>query len=232
MCASKYLISGYQASCYQSSTLLSFSNMAEERTAILYEVAVLLEGYGYTDAENRYRANGTCTLITGNDKRILVDTGSPRDKERLVEKLQQHGICSEEINYVVCTHGHVDHVGNLNLFTNAVQMVSHDILQEDDIYTDVPDNFKEGSPYCIDGENVKVISTPGHTPQDVSVVVRDTEYGTVVVCGDLFEHEDDGNVWQEFSECPTKHKESRQKVLEIADWIVPGHGKMFKVKKA
>jgi hypothetical protein len=26
-------------------------------------------------------------------------------------------------------------------------------------------------------------------------------------------------------------KESRKKVLEIADYIIPGHGKMFKVQK-
>ena len=197
----------------------------------LYKVSVLLVGYGYTDADNRYRADGTCTLITGNDNRILVDTGSPRDKERLLEKLKQHSISPQEINYVVCTHGHVDHVGNLNLFDNAVQMVSHDILQEQDIYTDLPENFKEGAPYCIDGENVQVVCTPGHTPQDVSVIVRGTGFGTVVVSGDLFEHEDDENLWREFSECPDKHSESRKKVLEIADWIIPGHGKMFKVNK-
>lgn len=204
--------------------------MADDENS-LYKVSVLLVGYGYTDADNRYRADGTCTLISGNGKRILVDTGSPRDKERLLEKLKQHGISPQEINYVVCTHGHVDHVGNLNLFDNAVQMVSHDILQEQDIYTDLPENFKEGAPYCIDGENIQVVCTPGHTPQDVSVIVRGTGFGTVVVCGDLFEHEDDENLWREFSESPDKHRESRQKVLEIADWIVPGHGKMFKVSK-
>ena len=204
--------------------------MADDENS-LYKVSVLLVGYGYTDADNRYRADGTCTLITGNGKRILVDTGSPRDKERLLEKLKQHGISPQEINYVVCTHGHVDHVGNLNLFDNAVQMVSHDILQEQDIYTDLPENFKEGAPYCIDGENIQVVCTPGHTPQDVSVIVRGTGLGTVVVCGDLFEREDDENLWREFSESPDKHSESRQKVLEIADWIIPGHGKMFKVNK-
>jgi hypothetical protein len=26
-------------------------------------------------------------------------------------------------------------------------------------------------------------------------------------------------------------KESRKKILEIADYIIPGHGKMFKVKR-
>ena len=197
----------------------------------MFKVSVLLEGYGYKDTENRDRANGTCTLITGNGLKILVDTGSPRDKQRLLEKLEQHEISPEDMNHVICSHGHVDHVGNLNLFPNAVYMVSHDILQEQDIYADPPKNFDKGEPYRIDGENVQVICTPGHTLSDISVVVRDTEYGTVVVCGDLFECEEDENLWEEFSECPEKQRESRKRVLEIADWIVPGHGKMFKVKK-
>ena len=208
----------------------SSSNMAEETGA--YKVSVLLEGYSYTDAENRYRANGTCTLVTGKDKKILVDTGSPRDKRRLLEKLKEHNIAPEEVSYVVCTHGHVDHVGNLNLFSNAVHMVSHDILQERDVYVDPPENFNKGAPHCIDSDNVQVISTPGHTHADVSVVVRGTEYGTVVICGDVFEHEGDDNLWEEFSEFPEKQRESRKRVLEIADWIVPGHGEMFKVDKS
>ena len=170
-------------------------------------------------------------MITGNGKRIIVDTGSPRDKERLLEKLEQHKVSPQDVDFVVCTHGHVDHVGNLNIFPKAMCMVSHDILNEEDIYADLPENFKEGMPYCIDGENVQVISTPGHTSQDVSVIVRGTEYGTVVICGDLFEHEEDDELWEEFSESPEKHRKSRQKVLEIADWIVPGHGKLFRVKK-
>lgn len=198
----------------------------------MYKISILLNGYGYTDAENRYRANGTCTLITGNGLKIIVDTGSPRDKERLLEKLKQHKIVPEDVNFVVCTHGHVDHVGNLNLFPNAVHMVSHDILQGLDIYVDPPENFDKGVPYCIDGENVQVISTPGHTHSDVTVVITGTEYGTVAVCGDLFEHEDDEKLWAEFSECPEKQRENRRRVLEIADWIVPGHGKMFKVNVA
>jgi len=207
--------------------------MAEvQRGEFLYNVSVLLDGYGYTDAKDRYRANGTCTMITGNGKRIIVDTGSPRDKERLLEKLEQHKVSPQDIDFVVCTHGHVDHVGNLNIFPQAMCMVSHDILNEEDIYTDLPENFKEGMPYCIDGENVQVISTPGHTSQDVSVIVRGTEYGTVVICGDLFEHEEDDKLWEEFSEFPEKHRKSRQKVLEIADWIIPGHGKLFRVKKS
>ena len=207
---------------------LECDNMAEET---IYTVSILLDGYAHTDSENRYRADGTCSLITGNHMNILVDTGSPKDKDRLLQKLGEHHIVPEDVNYVICTHGHIDHVGNLNLFTSAVQIVSHDILLENDIYGELPNGFNEGEPYKIDGDKIQVISTPGHTFSDVSVVVRATDYGTVVICGDLFEHENDEHVWEEFSECPEKHRQSRKKVLEVGNWIIPGHGKMFRVKK-
>lgn len=64
---------------------------------------------------------------------------------------------------------------------------------------------------------------------DVSVVVRSIDYGIVIVCGDLFEYEDDENVWEEYSECLEKYKESRVKVLGMVDWVIFGYGKMFKV---
>ena len=35
------------------------------------------------------------------------------------------------MDWVVCTHGHSDHVGNLNLFADAKIIVSHDICKGD-----------------------------------------------------------------------------------------------------
>lgn len=37
----------------------------------------------------------------------------------------------EDIQYVVCTHGHSDHCGNLNLFTHAIHVVGYDICRQD-----------------------------------------------------------------------------------------------------
>ena len=57
----------------------------------------------------------------------------------------------------------------------------------------------------------------------------------MVVAGDLFEKEEDienPDLWKEAgSENEEVQEKNRNKVLEMADFIVPGHGKMFKVKK-
>ena len=51
--------------------------------------------------------------------------------------LASHGLQPDNIDHVVCTHGHSDHVGNLNLFLNARHIVGFDVCQKD-LYTDHP----------------------------------------------------------------------------------------------
>lgn len=193
-----------------------------------YEVKVLKTGYSVRVESGRMRACGTVTLVKG-PKKVVVDTGGPRDSGEIIGALSREGLGPADIDYVVCTHGHADHVGNNNLFPGATFIVSHDICRGD-IYTF--HDFKSGASYSID-ELVKVVPTPGHTGQDVSVFVN-TDEGLVVVAGDLFEREEDledERLWREASELPDEQERSRARVLAIADFIVPGHGGIFRVKK-
>ncbi|XP_031554981.1 metallo-beta-lactamase domain-containing protein 1-like [Actinia tenebrosa] len=80
-------------------------------------------------------------------------------------------------------------------------------------------------------DQVVILPTVGHTSEDISVVVHNTQYGTVVIAGDLFECENDEDSWKDVSQFPDKQAQNRDSVLQVADWIVPGHGAMFKVKK-
>jgi glyoxylase-like metal-dependent hydrolase (beta-lactamase superfamily II) len=189
-------------------------------------VKVLKEGYAVPDGAGRQRADGTISLVEG-EHRLVVDTGGPGDADALVEALAGEGLRPADIDHVVCTHGHSDHVGNLSLFAHATLIVSHDISRGD-LYTSHP--FARGEPYTIDGD-VDVIATPGHTAQDVSVVAR-TPAGVYVVAGDLFECEQDladEGLWRAVSEDPPRQAQSRALVLRLADFIVPGHGGAFAV---
>jgi glyoxylase-like metal-dependent hydrolase (beta-lactamase superfamily II) len=191
-----------------------------------YRVRVLREGYCTPAGPGRQRADGTITLLRGAHE-ILVDTGGPWDREVLLAALESEGLAPGEIDHVVCTHGHSDHVGNIGLFPDATLIVSQDISLGD-LYTEHP--FASGEPYRID-DAVEVIATPGHTSQDVSVVVRTPE-GVWVIAGDLFECREDlaeARLWREGSEDPGRQAESRALVLGIADFIVPGHGGPFSV---
>jgi hydroxyacylglutathione hydrolase len=49
-------------------------------------------------------------LLLG-DRPVLVDAGAPKDGDRLVAGLRQHGITPKELSLIVLTHGHTDHTG-------------------------------------------------------------------------------------------------------------------------
>ncbi|XP_078056986.1 metallo-beta-lactamase domain-containing protein 1 [Mustelus asterias] len=191
-----------------------------------YSVFVIQEGYAYTDREGRTRADGTVTLLKGPQV-VLVDTGSPWDKGVILQGLGAHGLEAGDVSFVVCTHGHSDHVGNLNLFPEATVVVSQDICRRD-VYLE--HDFGAGLPFRID-DSVEVFATPGHCGSDVSVLVRGTEEGTVVAAGDLFEREEDDGSWQLLSENPELQAKHRDKVRKLADVIIPGHGAPFRIIK-
>ncbi|XP_065058333.1 metallo-beta-lactamase domain-containing protein 1-like [Rhopilema esculentum] len=191
-----------------------------------FNVKVLIEGYSFEE-NSQYRATGTSTLVTG-PVNIVVDTGGPWDKQRLLKALDDNNVKPENIDFVVCTHGHSDHVGNLNLFTNAKHIVGYDINYKDNYYDH---DFKGGKPYPLYKELVTVIPTPGHMHNDVSVIVHAANsFGTVAICGDLFESQDDEDSWKEFSEWPEEQVKNRDKLKKMATFIIPGHGPMFKVE--
>ena len=193
-----------------------------------FDITVLIQGYSYTDEKGQYRATGTSSLIIG-EVNVLVDTGGPWDKEMLLQKMKEAGVKPEGIHYVVCTHGHSDHVGNLNLFLNATHIVGFDINKKDSYFEH---DFKGGKVYNLHKDEIIVLPTPGHMHNDVSVIVKNVKgLGTVAVCGDLFECEDDGEAWKEISEWPDEQLKNRKKIKEKVDYIIPGHGPMFKVKR-
>uniref|UniRef100_A0A1B6FWH0 Metallo-beta-lactamase domain-containing protein 1 n=1 Tax=Cuerna arida TaxID=1464854 RepID=A0A1B6FWH0_9HEMI len=87
-----------------------------------YDIYVISEGYSCMLNESTMAANCTSTLIKGKNN-IIVDTMTPWDKDIIINGLKKHNISCEDISYVVCTHGHSDHIGNNNLFVNAKEHI-------------------------------------------------------------------------------------------------------------
>jgi len=190
------------------------------------EVVVIQPGYSRWISPTQQRADGTITLVKGSTN-VIVDTGGPRDKQAIVEGLRSEGLRPNDVDYVVCTHGHSDHTGNNNLFPDATLLLSYDVCRGD-LYTF--HDFAHGQPYIID-ENIEVIPTPGHTTQDISVIVK-TKQGVIAIVGDLFECAadlEDEALWRSGSELPELQQANRDRILDLAAFIVPGHGNMFRV---
>ncbi|NXF70394.1 MBLC1 protein, partial [Ciccaba nigrolineata] len=194
-----------------------------------YALRVLQEGYSHPPRpDGTFRADGSITLISGGPLTALVDTGGPWGRDHLVELLATEGLRPNDVTHVICTHGHSDHVGNINLFPDAILLVGGDLSGPGGWYR--PTALARGVPYVLHPGFLEVTPTPGHTLSHVSVVVRGTALGTAVVAGDLFEREEEEEEeWMALSEDAGKQRESRGRVLAVADVVVPGHGAPFRV---
>lgn len=195
----------------------------------LATVTVLKPGYARWEGYASQRACGTITLVKSH-KNCIVDLGMPSDKALILKQLKAQRLTPKEIDYVILTHSDVDHIGNLNLFPDAVFIGGNDVIRGDHFL----EFFKEK--YTID-ENISVLHTPGHDNRSISVLVK-TAKGLVAITGDLFEYNKDwltidtSKAWEPWSQDPEKQNASRKKIWSTADFIVPGHGDMFAVDKA
>ncbi|KAH0945627.1 hypothetical protein HN011_000734 [Eciton burchellii] len=196
------------------------------------EIIVLFDGYSKQLDDGTMDANCTCTLIKSS-KLIIVDTMTAWDRERIIEALAQHNIEPAQIDYVVCTHSHADHIGNNNLFTNAEHIVGRSV-QRGTIFCEKNDILLDGYELC---PGVKVIASAGHTPEDVTVFVdtmKDQKKIRFAVTGDLFEKEEDiltPSIWKSLGTAKMLKCQSRTRfdIINLADFIIPGHGPMFRV---
>ncbi|OAD62304.1 Metallo-beta-lactamase domain-containing protein 1 [Eufriesea mexicana] len=194
------------------------------------EVIVLFNGYSTKLDDRTMKANCSCTLIKAT-KNIIVDTMTAWDREKIIQALTEHNITPEEIDYVVCTHSHADHIGNNNLFINAEHIIGT-CIHRGDLFFDK--NLKNGYKICPE---VEVIATPGHTADDVTVLVEASisEKSTCfAITGDLFEKEADilnPSIWKELGtkELQKIQSHMRSYVINLANFIIPGHGPMFVV---
>ena len=182
------------------------------------EVKVLVKGYTSEDAGEE-KTQCTISLIKDNDIVMVVDPGTIKDRQIIIDALEKEGLSIGDVNYVCITHSHMDHYRNIGMFPNAKALDFWGVWEKD----------------TVDGwnaqfsENIEIIKTPGHDRTCITLLVK-TDKGTVAVVGDVF--------WKEnkpkddpYASDKEKLEQSRKLVLEKADFIIPGHGDIYEVKK-
>lgn len=187
------------------------------------EVKVLVKGYTSADAKSEgsseERTCATISLIMDGNIKMIVDPGLLKDKNILINSLKREGLDVKDINYVALTHSHADHFRNIGLFPDAKLLEFYGIWHEDTV-----DEWKENF-----SEDIRIIKTPGHSNTGISFIVN-TSKGKVAIIGDVFWKENEPKE-DPYADNTNELIESRKKVIKMADWIIPGHGDMFKVKK-
>jgi glyoxylase-like metal-dependent hydrolase (beta-lactamase superfamily II) len=177
------------------------------------ELTVLHDGYA-TDQG----VASSVVLVRDDDAVVVVDPGMVRGPELILEPLTAAGVEPGEVTDVVLSHHHPDHTWHIALFPNARV---HDVwaVYQGDQWDDQPAEGRQVS------RHVRLIETPGHTPQDISTLV-DTADG-LVICTHLWWAAEGPAEDPRATDLAALH-EGRARVLGLAPQrIVPGHGPVF-----
>jgi len=173
-------------------------------------------------AGNILDARSSVTLIKTEWGWIIVDTGQEGDGEVILKALADLGLEGSDIDIIVNTHSHPDHCANNRLFSRSTKIS--------------PKDGEEIAP------GVRALATPGHSPDSISVLVDAAIQqgdGTapairrVVIAGDALPTL--GNFQKRVP--PALHYDralavaSMEKIIAIADMVIPGHDRPFAVRE-
>jgi N-acyl homoserine lactone hydrolase len=184
-------------------------------------VTSILDGRLVRSGKAILEASSTISLVVSANRRVIVDTGSPTDLESLRKALLSASIAPDDVDMVVNTHLHVDHIGGNCLFPDA-KFYAHQLESPPLGTIRVTEDFE-----LLPG--VRLVPTPGHTAGSISVLVRvDRRYA---LCGDAIPTKAnvEDHVPPSININPRLALMSLDYLVSSADVIVPGHEAPFEV---
>ena len=182
------------------------------------EVHILFNGYADEGATpTTSRVASTVAFVREGDVRVIIDPGMVPDPTAILEPLAALGESPATITDVIFSHHHPDHTLNAALFPRA-RFHDYWAIYQGDSWEDRPAEGYELSP------SIRLIETPGHTPQDITTLVG-TRDGVVA-----FTHlwwSSAGPAEDPLADDMAAIHRNRERVLQVATLIVPGHGAAF-----
>jgi glyoxylase-like metal-dependent hydrolase (beta-lactamase superfamily II) len=188
----------------------------------MIQLDILAVGYLERDPDGKIlKADSTSVLVRTPKHTIVVDPSTKYMKPFLKTSFKQIGVFIKGVDIVVLTHTHHDHIENLDMFPKAKVYVHSGADMEIPGATVVDKDVFE---LC---EGVKLVHTPGHCPEEMSVFVdADRHY---VIAGDAVPLEDNftKNIPPRLNTDEKLALESIKVIREYADVVIPGHGFPF-----
>jgi glyoxylase-like metal-dependent hydrolase (beta-lactamase superfamily II) len=181
-------------------------------------VDVLIAGH-VEDTPAGNSVHPTVSLVRDGDLVVVADPGILTAPVLLTDALASHGVAAGDVTHVFVTHHHLDHTRNIGMFPTAR------VVDVDSVYDGALWLGHDGDGYRL-SDGLSVIETPGHA-EECAALVAETDQGTVVLT----------HAWWFADMTPVQDplawdqgalERSRERILEIADIVVPGHGPAFR----
>ncbi|MBT8369878.1 MAG: MBL fold metallo-hydrolase [Deltaproteobacteria bacterium] len=184
-------------------------------------------------------ANNCNTYLIDGPTRILIDPGHRNLFNHVENGLKQLELSLRDIDLVICTHAHPDHLEAVQLFTeiptlftlhkeewqwvagigkqmSAAFGIDMDALQ--------PDFFLKEGCLSLDGLELNIIHTPGHSPGSAALywpLQKALFSGDLVFKGGVGRTDLPGGN-------STKLKESIKRLTNLeVQWLLSGHGEII-----
>ena len=182
--------------------------------------------WGERDEQAYRSAICTCTLVTGDDFRLLVDPSLQDETQMRAELDRRTGCKPAEIDAVFLTHEHGDHHFGLKHFPQAKWLAAPpvaEILNRSGQYSKVIEAVTEP----LYGA-VEIVPTPGHSLSHHSLRF-DCEGRSVVVAADAAMNRDFWNDRRGYFNSADFDLATRsiEALSKLADIVVPGHDNYF-----
>ncbi len=161
---------------------------------------------------------GTVSLIRDADRVVIVDPGMVADRDLILRPLRELGVRPEDVTDVVVSHHHLDHTVNIALFPE-VPVHDFQCVIDGDVFT------RRAAEGTYLSPSVRLHATPGHTPQDITTLVGTAD--DVVALTHLW-WTAEGPEDDPYTPDRGQLRQQRERVLDLATLIVPGHGAPFR----
>ena len=198
---------------------------------------------------------------TSAGEKVLIDTGFPEKYAKDIQmastednlgefgelleltyenqpaaQLAKLGISKDDLDYVVITHTHIDHVGNIGSFPNVPIIIGK---EERDLEKPIywrgkkPLEWPEEDYVLITedtilGENFEILHVPGHTPGELSILLKLPESGSILLTSDAISRESEIAEGCLDATDPEQAINSANRILELArqknSMVIYGHG--------
>jgi N-acyl homoserine lactone hydrolase len=206
------------------------------------KLQILFEGFPGSSSRGFLGWSLVALLETGHQT-VLFDTGGYNERQTLLKKMTELNVHPDQVDMLILSHLHFDHIVNFGLFKNAQlfiheEEINHVRQNKDDVavpYEVLPHLFTRNIT-ILQGKSTSfdcftLVHTPGHSPGHVSLFLKQ-DGQTVALAADAVKNIMElktGNVMMTQNMQDTL--DSIRYIKENADIIYPGHDSAIRMSK-